>query len=445
MRYKIGVMGKAGRSRKLSEKIIKSAEIVGKEIAKENCILVTGACMGVPEVASAAASKQKGLILGYSPARNLKEHLEPPISYPRPSENEELIFTGQGKIGRNVLAITEADGAIFIGGGIGTLNEYTVAYHENKVIGILEGVGGITEKALRMEKEMIAGTGKEIRAVILKDKDPRKLVHKVLEEIKKRDNNKRKEVPLTFRNKREKELAGILHIPEEEKPPLVVMCHGFQNSKTDKKAVKMGRALQEKGICVFRFDFEGCGDSQGEAKEATIKKWVEDLDVAIKTTQKEVDLDMTRVAFIGISLGSVIASLFAKESKIPIKTMVFWSQGFDQKSLLEKWHDGADKEKIKREGVVYKKDKEIGRDYYLENKNKDYSPVLSELKLPILIIHGKEDKDVPFHLSWQLEKKHKNIALIGLLGANHKFNDYSAQNRLIKETLKWIKKHLKVN
>ena len=74
MRYKIGVMGKAGRSRELPEKIIKAAENIGKEIAKQNCVLVTGACMGVADIAAKAASKQKGLIFGYSPAKNLKEH-----------------------------------------------------------------------------------------------------------------------------------------------------------------------------------------------------------------------------------------------------------------------------------------------------------------------------------------------------------------------------------
>lgn len=61
MRYKIGVMGKAGRSRELPAKLIRSAEIIGKEIAKQNCVLVTGPCMGIADVVAKTASKHKPL------------------------------------------------------------------------------------------------------------------------------------------------------------------------------------------------------------------------------------------------------------------------------------------------------------------------------------------------------------------------------------------------
>jgi len=442
MKYKIGVMGKAGRSRQLPEKIIKSGEIVGREIAKNNCILITGACMGVPDIAARAASKKKGLILGYSPVENLKKHLEPPISYPYPPENMELIFTGQGKVGRNVLSVTECDGILFIGGGTGTLNEFTIAYHNHKIIGILLGVEGVTEKILGMEKKLEEGSGKKKSAVIVKDRDPKKLVRKVIEKIEEKKETKRKEAPITFKNKNNKELMGVLHLPAREKPPLVIICHGFQNTKTDKKLIKLGRAVCEEGIAAFRFDFEGCGDSEGDAQEITVEGQACDLDSAVQAIQEEIDLDMKKVAFVGASLGSVIISLFLKEKKGMAKTAVFWSQGFNQKSLFKKWHATEEKEEMKDKGVIYKKDKEIGKDYYLENKDKDYSFALSQLRLPILIMHGKKDEDVPLEFSEKLEKKHKNVSLTVLPKGNHKFNDYKSQERLIKETVRWLKKHL---
>jgi len=277
----------------------------------------------VPQIAAQAGAKEKGIILSYSPAKNLKEHLEPPISYPYPAKNTELIFTGQGKIGRNVLSILECDGVIFIGGGIGTLNEFSIAYHEGKIIGILEVVGSIIEKILKMEEDFKGGAGKEIKAKIVKDKNPKKLVEKVLEEIKKRKEEKRKEISITFKNERGKELVGVLHLPEKGKPPLVIICHGFQNSKTDRKFIKLARVLQKEGICVFRFDFEGCGDSEGDPKEITIKNEVADLNSAFKTVQNEFDLDLKRVAFVGASLGNVVTSLLLKQYKISAKTLVF--------------------------------------------------------------------------------------------------------------------------
>jgi len=396
----------------------------------------------VPQIAAQAGAKEKGIILSYSPAKNLKEHLEPPISYPYPAKNTELIFTGQGKIGRNVLSILECDGVIFIGGGIGTLNEFSIAYHEGKIIGILEIVGSIIEKILKMEGDFKSGAGKEIKAKIVKDKNPKKLVEKVLEEIKKRKEEKRKEISITFKNERGKELVGVLHLPEKGKPPLVIICHGFQNSKTDRKFIKLARVLQKEGICVFRFDFEGCGDSEGDPKEITIKNEVADLNSAFKTVQNEFDLDLKRVAFVGASLGNVVTSLLLKQYKISAKTLVFWSHAFNQRELLKNWYSKEDIREIMKKGVIYKGDKKIGKNYFLENKNKDYSSALSELKLPILIIHGKEDKDVPLKFSQQLKRKSKNISLIVLPKANHKFDDFQSQEQLIRHTQKWLRKYL---
>ena len=396
----------------------------------------------MPQIAAQAGAKEKGIILSYSPAKNLKEHLEPPISYPYPAKNTELIFTGQGKIGRNVLSILECDGVIFIGGGIGTLNEFSIAYHEGKIIGILEIVGSIIEKILKMEEDFKGGAGKEIKAKIVKDKNPKKLVEKVLEEIKKRKEEKRKEISITFKNERGKELVGVLHLPEKGKPPLVIICHGFQNSKTDRKFIKLARVLQKEGICVFRFDFEGCGDSEGDPKEITIKNEVADLNSAFKTVQNEFDLDLKRVAFVGASLGNVVTSLLLKQYKISAKTLVFWSHAFNQRELLKNWYSKEDIREIMKKGVIYKGDKKIGKNYFLENKNKDYSSALSELKLPILIIHGKEDKDVPLKFSQQLKRKSKNISLIVLPKANHKFDDFQSQEQLIRHTQKWLRKYL---
>lgn len=396
----------------------------------------------MPQIAAQAGAKEKGIILSYSPAKNLKEHLEPPISYPYPAKNTELIFTGQGKIGRNVLSILECDGVIFIGGGIGTLNEFSIAYHEGKIIGILEIVGSIIEKILKMEGDFKSGAGKEIKAKIVKDKNPKKLVEKVLEEIKKRKEEKRKEISITFKNERGKELVGVLHLPEKGKPPLVIICHGFQNSKTDRKFIKLARVLQKEGICVFRFDFEGCGDSEGDPKEITIKNEVADLNSAFKTVQNEFDLDLKRVAFVGASLGNVVTSLLLKQYKISAKTLVFWSHAFNQRELLKNWYSKEDIREIMKKGVIYKGDKKIGKNYFLENKNKDYSSALSELKLPILIIHGKEDKDVPLKFSQQLKGKSKNISLIVLPKANHKFDDFQSQEELVRHTQKWLRKYL---
>lgn len=442
MQYKIGVMGKAGRSRELPDVLIRNSKIIGKEIAGNGCILITGACMGVPDIAAKAAAKEGGLVLGYSPAKDLKGHIEPPLSYPRPAEKEIPIFTGYGKVSRNVLSVSECDGVIFIGGGIGTLNEFSIAYHEGKVIGVLEGVDGIVGKILKIEGDFNKNTGKYFGATIIKDKNSKRLIEKVIGEIKKREEKPRVEIPITFKNEKGKQLVGILHLPEKAKPPVVIICHGFQNTKTDRKYIKLARYLQKEGVLVFRFDFEGCGDSEGSPRDLTVAREVSDLDCALKAVAKECDIDSRRVSFVCGSLGAVITSLFVANYKISAKTLVFWSQAFNQRDLFKIWHEKTNLAKLIKDGWMAAGEKEIGRGYYLENKDKDYSDVLDKIKAPILLVQGEEDKDVPPLFSKRLAESHKNIALKILSGANHKFDDFYSQEKLIKLTVDWLKRYL---
>jgi len=440
IKYKIGVIGKAGRSKGIPEKLRKAAEVVGKEIATQGCILVTGACMGVSHIAAKAASDKKGLILGYSPAKNLKTHIEPPISYPYPPENMELIFTGWGKVGRNVLSISECDGIICIGGGMGTLNEFSIAAHEGKIIGILTGLGGFVEKILpEIENQVPEKAG----AILIKDKNPRRLVKKVVQEIQKRKEEIRKEIPITFKNKKGEQLVGIFHLPYKEKPPLVVLIHGFGSSKTRRRFVRLARVLQKEGIAVFRFDFAGCGDSEGKLEETTIKKQIDDLDSALKAIFKEADLDPNKIVFVAESLGAIVGVLYKNRFNIPLKTIVFWAPAFCQKKLLGGWYTEEQMRKCKKRKYLTYKDKKIGWEYLKENINKDYTHALKKINLPILILHGRKDQKVPIEFSKKLAKTHKNIKLIEL-DTNHKFEDYYSQQKLIRETVRWIKKYLKI-
>jgi len=235
---------------------------------------------------------------------------------------------------------------------------------------------------------------------------------------------------------------GVLHLPERKKPPVVIICHGFQNTKTDKKYIKLARALQKEGILAFRFDFEGCGDSEGNPRELTVKREVSDLNSALKTVFEKCHADSKRIALVGGSLGSVVISLFVQKFKILAKTLVFWSQAFNQKDLIKIWFTKDDLEKLKKESVLIKGEKEIGIADYLENRNKDYAFLLSKIKLPILLIHGAEDKDVPLEFSEKLAKRYRNISLKIIPKANHKFDDIFHQEKAIHLTVKWIKKYL---
>ena len=87
-----------------------------------------------------------------------------------------------GPKGRNVILIRSADACIFIGGGTGTLNEFTIAFDElgsERAIGVLKGSGGITDEL----PQIIKLVGKAPRAQMCIESDPDTLIERLFEHI----------------------------------------------------------------------------------------------------------------------------------------------------------------------------------------------------------------------------------------------------------------------
>ncbi|HXF41438.1 MAG TPA: hypothetical protein VN687_17110, partial [Blastocatellia bacterium] len=74
------------------------------------------------------------------------------------------------------------DIVIIFGGGIGTLNEFTIAYDEDKVIGVLVGSGGLADRI----KEITSLSTKP-RGKVLFNSDPKELVDMCLAALNKVD------------------------------------------------------------------------------------------------------------------------------------------------------------------------------------------------------------------------------------------------------------------
>ena len=121
----------------------KNAFEIGREIAKHNILLLTGAGNGYPYEAAKGAFSANGKVFGVSPAANEEEHAN---KYLFPTDNfSKIEYTRLGIPGRNFPLVKEADAIILVAGQIGSLNEFTIAFHYNKPIGILKGSGGIIE------------------------------------------------------------------------------------------------------------------------------------------------------------------------------------------------------------------------------------------------------------------------------------------------------------
>jgi hypothetical protein len=150
------------------------AKDLGEAIAAADCLLVTGATTGLPGMVASAFRKRGGFALGISPAENYTDHVQ---RYGLPDDGADVIvYTGFGYKGRNVINIRSSDIVIIVGGAIGTLNEFTIAYDEGKVIGVLTGSGGVADHI----DKIVEICQKPSRGRLLFESDPKTLIQSCL-------------------------------------------------------------------------------------------------------------------------------------------------------------------------------------------------------------------------------------------------------------------------
>jgi fermentation-respiration switch protein FrsA (DUF1100 family) len=131
-------------------------------------------------------------------------------------------------------------------------------------------------------------------------------------------------------------LSGVLHLPPDLSPgdrrPAFLVLHGFGGSKDGAGSVALCERLAEWGYVTMRFDFRGCGESEGERGWIICLDQVADTKNAIGYMASRPEVDPQRIALIGSSFGAAVAIYTAGVDERP--AAVISSGG---------WGDGARK------------------------------------------------------------------------------------------------------
>jgi len=172
-RLKIGVMGSASGPQIEDPTAREKARTIGTEIARRGHIFINGACPGLPNDALLAAQAAGGFTVGISPAFSEYQHVH---EYLSPHDHDFIVYTGMGFMERDIINIRSADGVVIIGGGIGTLNEFTIAYDEGRPIGIVTNSGGISNSIPHVVEELCK---RELPPNIVFDDDPSIMLDKL--------------------------------------------------------------------------------------------------------------------------------------------------------------------------------------------------------------------------------------------------------------------------
>lgn len=251
-----------------------------------------------------------------------------------------------------------------------------------------------------------------------------------------------KETPVTFRSKN-KQIVGILHLPNRKKSPVIIMCHGFTGSKIGTAYglfVQAAREFCKKGFAVLRFDFRGSGDSEGKFEDQTIETEVEDTKSALGFVKKIPTIDKNKIGIIGFSRGGAVAIIAASMYK-GIKCLVTWASVADFKPLWFK----REIQKLKQEGYYFNhKGFKITKTLWQSDLKWNATKYAWKITVPFLILHGTLDRSVPVTHARILFKNANEPKKLQLIKAsNHLFFKSSHREQLINYTVDWFNKWLK--
>jgi exosortase A-associated hydrolase 2 len=135
-----------------------------------------------------------------------------------------------------------------------------------------------------------------------------------------------------FDGGRGKRLLGFLHASAGARAGLVY-CHPFAEERNQSQgvAVRAARRLAEDGCAVLRFDFSGCGDSEGSLAEADAGDWLAEIDAALSELRARTGL--SKVGVWGLRMGANLAARYA-DGRTDLSLGVFWQPMPDLKLAL---------------------------------------------------------------------------------------------------------------
>ncbi|HZT52444.1 MAG TPA: alpha/beta hydrolase [Stellaceae bacterium] len=106
-------------------------------------------------------------------------------------------------------------------------------------------------------------------------------------------------------------IAGVLHVPANHRPgerrAALLVLHGFGSNKASTSCIQPAQLLAQWGYVVLRFDFRGCGESEGTRARVICLEQVEDTKAAVSFLATRAEVDPRRIAVAGSSFGAAVA------------------------------------------------------------------------------------------------------------------------------------------
>lgn len=246
---------------------------------------------------------------------------------------------------------------------------------------------------------------------------------------------------ISFTGSQDVELAARIDEPDEGvKKGAVLFAHCFTCSKNLRAVGRISRTLTEHGMGVFRFDFTGLGESEGNFSETNFSSNIEDLESAANYMEKEW---ATPRILMGHSLGGA-AVLQAAHHISTIEAVVTIAAPCNPDHVAHLLMDKKDEIEKKGEARV----KLAGREFTIKKqflddlKAQTMDGIIRNLEKPLLIFHSPVDQTVGIENAAHIYKLAKHPkSFISLDDADHLLTNEEDAKYIGSVTAAWVDRY----
>ena len=198
---------------------------------------------------------------------------------------------------------------------------------------------------------------------------------------------------LTFENHDGYQLSARLDEPDAGNiSQSVLFAHCFTCGKNLKAAGNISRALTARNIAVFRFDFTGLGESEGDFADSTFTSDVKDL---ISASEKMEKLGKPPAILIGHSLGGTAVLQAARNIK-PAEAVVTIGSPCSPKHVTH--HFDREIDEIEQEGEatveLAGRPFKVTKQFIDDLKKQNMDEAIRQLGKALMIFHSPVDQTV---------------------------------------------------
>ena len=236
-------------------------------------------------------------------------------------------------------------------------------------------------------------------------------------------------------------LYAELELPEGagEKCPLVIMVHGITGHCEEPHILAAARAARDCGYATLRADLYGHGKSDGEFRNHTLYKWLNNL-LTLIDYARSLDF-VTDLYLCGHSQGGLAVMLAAALKRdvirglIPLSPATMIPSGAREGRVLRYRFDPEHVPEAitSSEGMV------LNGNYFRVAQSIHVKEAIARYRGPVLILHSDTDMTVPVRCAMEAAEAYQDCRLVILSRDTHCYDLHP--EKMTEALAQWLTEH----